>query len=130
MSVEIVNKQNEEFAAQWFGARTLNDNQVVKSTDIESLLSKSNKTVKKSTDLFYENNLRVANVILKKLGKLTNMKIRVVSKQRKNGYLFIVFSVDGVVDFPTDLKQRNGIRITKHGSKEYHLFVGDLNVNG
>ncbi len=129
MSVKFVEQQNKEYAAkQWFGARTLNENQIVKAADIEDILTKANKSVKKHTDRYYEMNMSIANGILKKIEKMVKTKVRIVSKQRKSGFLFIVFSVDSVLDFPT-IKQRNGIRITKHGSKEYHLFVGDLNVD-
>ena len=114
--------------AKWFGGRTLKDNQIVKASVLEELLSKCNKDVKKNTDRFYEKNMVVAQRILNKIEKMTKTKVRIVSKVKKSGYIFIVFSVDTILDFPS-IKNRSGITITKHGSKEYHLFVGDMNVN-
>lgn len=129
MSADLIEQQNKEFSSkQWFGARKLNDNQIIKSADLEDILGKAKKATKKHTDAYYERLTSIANDVLKKIGKLTKSKIRTVSKQRKNGYLFVTFTTDIVLDFPTT-KQRNGITITKLGSREYHLFVGDMNVD-
>ena len=114
--------------SKWFGAKQLNPEQIIDTGKLERALIKANEKVKDSTTKFYANNLKIAKGVLDRISHLSKSKVRILSKTRKNGYLFIVFSVDKVLDFPY-IKDRSGVRITKHGSKEYHLFVGDLNAD-
>lgn len=126
---EFINEMLSETAApKWFGAKQLDASQIINPDKLDKALMKANNKTKDITAKFYAAQLKIAKNILDKISSMSKSKVRIISKTRKNGYLFIVFSVDKVLDFPYT-KDRTGVRITKHGSKEYHLFVGDLDVN-